>query len=51
MDKTWNSGEPYQKWPVYQNYSDYRSTGHSAVLRKTKYALTTPLRIKRVSYI
>ncbi len=28
MEKTWNSGEPSQEWPTYQNYSKSTTTTH-----------------------
>ena len=36
MEKTWNSGEPSQEWPAYQNYSKGASTTHPGGHKRTQ---------------
>ncbi len=37
MEKTWNSGEPSQERPGYQNYSKSATTTHPGGHKKTQY--------------
>ncbi len=36
MEKTWNSGEPSQEWPAYQNYSKSATTTYPGGHKRTQ---------------